>query len=427
MSVPKLIWLTTTAGLCIAILISATWAQAPPTSAKVETAPLELLAPDRFQIPAVLEPVRQVRIIATSDGIVRSQDAKTGAIVREGQAVAELDRVEAAARLKIAQAVVKELQAALDEVKAQSSATKSSKIQAEARVEAAQARAELAHLDFDRCTLRAPFAGKLLDSRVSDGQYVDKGSVIAEVADVSSLRVYIPLGRAGTSVGGTVSLNVEGQVVTGKIQALLPLSESFSVLRELSSPLVSAWVTVPNGTGELEPGQRVLSPVLPTLPITTVAAHALLKSEEKDGPPIVQVIRNEYVTSIKVRVLGNPGPDRVQVTGAFRPTDSLIVSSSVPLLAGTLIRFSGGGGGGGESRVDDSGSRGGGRYGEHHAPAWRRETSGHQAQAGFPTSRLSRRIFDSLDKGRGEVGPVLTPWVSHSRVSARRALLARSI
>jgi multidrug efflux pump subunit AcrA (membrane-fusion protein) len=353
MSVPKLIWLTATTGLSVAILVSASWAQAPPTSAKVDTAPLELLAPDRYQVPAVLEPVRRVRIIATSDGIVRSQDAKPGAVVREGQAIAELDRVEAAARLKIAQSVVKELQAALDEVKAQSSATKSSKIQAEARLEAAQARAELAHLDYDRCTLRAPFAGKLLDSRVSDGQYVDKGSVIADVADVSSLRVYIPLSRAGTTVGGTVSLNVEGQVVSGKIQTILPLSESFSVLRELSIPLVSAWVNVANSTGELEPGQRVLSPVLPTLPITTVAAHALLKGEEKDGPPIVQVIRNEYVTNLKVKVLGNPGPDRVQITGAFRPTDSLIVSTSVPLLAGTLIRFSGGGGGKLESTTPD--------------------------------------------------------------------------
>jgi hypothetical protein len=55
----------------------------------------------------------------------------------------------------------------------------------------------------------------------------------------------------------------------------------------------------------------------------------------------VQVIRNEYVTDVKVKVLGNPGPDRVQVSGALRPNDALIVSSSVPLLAGTLIRFSG--------------------------------------------------------------------------------------
>ena len=51
------------------------------------------------------------------------------------------------------------------------------------------------------------------------------------------------------------------------------------------------------------------------------------------------MIRSEYVTNVPVEVLGKVGPERIQITGAFRPTDALIVSSSVPLLAGTLVRF----------------------------------------------------------------------------------------
>jgi hypothetical protein len=54
----------------------------------------------------------------------------------------------------------------------------------------------------------------------------------------------------------------------------------------------------------------------------------------------VQVIRNEYVTNVPVQVLGGLGPDRVQVSGLFRNTDALIVGSSVPLIPGTLVRFS---------------------------------------------------------------------------------------
>jgi hypothetical protein len=54
---------------------------------------------------------------------------------------------------------------------------------------------------------------------------------------------------------------------------------------------------------------------------------------------MVQVIRSEYVTNVPVEVLGKVGPERVQITGAFRPTDALIVSTSVPLLPGTLVRF----------------------------------------------------------------------------------------
>ena len=58
------------------------------------------------------------------------------------------------------------------------------------------------------------------------------------------------------------------------------------------------------------------------------------------GRQIAQVIRSEYVMNVPVEILGKVGPERIQVTGAFRPTDALIVSSSVPLLPGTLVRFS---------------------------------------------------------------------------------------
>ena len=32
---------------------------------------------------------------------------------------------------------------------------------------------------------------------------------------------------------------------------------------------------------------------------------------------MVQVIRNEYVTNVPVHVLGDTGPERVQISGAF--------------------------------------------------------------------------------------------------------------
>ena len=85
----------------------------------------------------------------------------------------------------------------------------------------------------------------------------------------------------------------------------------------------------------------MLSPALPTLPLATVPAHAIHNPDARRGPTAVQVIRNEYVTDVPVRVLGNVGPDRVQVTGTLRPTDALIAASSVPLQAGTLLRFAG--------------------------------------------------------------------------------------
>lgn len=322
-------------------------AQALPTAAKVDTAPLELIDPDRYQVPAVLEPVRKVTLVATADGVVRSQDAKAGASVRENQEVVQMDRGEAAARLKITQAKRKEAQAIILVAKQNPSVVTPDV--AQARLEAAQARVELAQIVLDRCALRAPFAGRVMSSMVSDGQYVNKGTIVALLADVSSLQVLIPVRRAGAVVGGAVNLTVEGQPVAGKIQALVPLPESQAALHELASPFTAAWVVVPNTAGVLEPGERVLSPDLPVSPIADLPIHAL-KGDEKSrtkgldaGATVtIQVIRNEYVTDVPVRVIGKSSPERVQVTGSLRPSDALIVSSSVPLLAGTLIRFNSG-------------------------------------------------------------------------------------
>lgn len=342
-------WSTALLGLALVALptsmtTSMTRAQQVPDSAKVESIPLELKSPDRYQIPAVLEPIRRVTITAPSDNILRSMDLPVGSAVRDRQEIAQLDRAEALARAKIADANVKEMQATLALQKKGPNAPV-----AEAQLEAAQARAELAALDLERCTLRAPFAGRLIDVAVSPGQYLPKGAKVADLVDDTSLRVLIPLDRSVATLGSNVKINVEGQVVSGKVQATLPLPESHAPLRELATAFTAAWVIIPNDKGELELGQRALSPSLPTSTLATIPARAIHQPAKgaSGAGSHVQVIRNEYVTNIPVRVLGNPGPERIQVSGLFRPTDALVVSSSVPLVAGTLIRFRGGAAAGG--------------------------------------------------------------------------------
>jgi multidrug efflux pump subunit AcrA (membrane-fusion protein) len=355
--------LAVAAGMGVSVVVlSAAWAQAPSSSARVDISPLELTAPDRYLIPTVLEPVRRVTLVAPADGALVSQKAKIGDEVKEGQEVAQLDRTEAAARLKAAQAEVREQQAALEVEAARGgddgSASKATRAMLQARVEAAQAWAELAQIVHDRMTLRAPFAGSVLASPVSDGQFISRGTAIAEVADVSSLRALVPAPRTSAAVGENLTIEVEGQSVTARVQALVPLPQALGALHDLATPLVAAWVVLPNPDQAFQPGMRVLSPTLPTAPVAVVAAQAVhegeapsgdqAKSKKKgsdekarksDGEATVKVLRNEYVTDVKVRVLGRFGPDRVQVSGPFRPNDSLLVSSSVPLTSGTLLRF----------------------------------------------------------------------------------------
>jgi multidrug efflux pump subunit AcrA (membrane-fusion protein) len=288
--------------------------------------------PERYQVAELLEPIRRVTLIAPADGFIRSIDFRLGSTVRESQEIAQLDRGEASARLRIAMAELKEREAALR--------VNSTNAELQAQLDAAQARVELAQIALDRCTLRAPFAGQLVAMPVSAGQYVVKGTAIAELADVSALKTLLPVDRRSVASGAALTVHVEGKDVAGKVQTVLPLPAQHGDLRELATPFAAAWVVIPNIKGELEPGLRVRPTNLPMAPVATIPKRALKHAESRDSNAnVVQVIRNEYVTNVPVRVLGDTGPERSQITGQLRRTDALIVSSSVSLIAGTLVRF----------------------------------------------------------------------------------------
>src|SRR5947209_8435491 len=133
------------------------WGQTPtaPSAARIETVPLRLAMPEDYQVTVVLEPARRVMVVAPADGVIQSLDARLGGTVRESQELAQLDRTEATAKLKMASAEIKEKQALL-----KSNASLGDVYSAQ--LEAAQARAELAQLELARCTIRAPFAGRVL-------------------------------------------------------------------------------------------------------------------------------------------------------------------------------------------------------------------------------------------------------------------------
>jgi multidrug efflux pump subunit AcrA (membrane-fusion protein) len=325
-----------TLGCCL-IGTADSLAQALPTTASIETIPLELTMPERYHVTAVLEPIRRITLVAPADGIVRGIEAPLGMTVRATQEVAQLDRGEALARVKLARADVKEKQALL-----KTAQTSDAQEAFKAQIEAAEARVELAQIELERLTLRAPFAGRIVSVPISSGQYVLKGTVIAELADVTSMKALLPVDRGATSDGGDLTIFVEEQEQTAKVQSILPLSESHASLRELAAPFAAAWIIVPNPSGKLAAGLRVRSATLPITPIATVPKEAVKSTESSGGArgSMLQVIRNEYVTNVPVEVMGKVGPERTQIAGALRSTDALIVSSSIPLLPGTLVRFS---------------------------------------------------------------------------------------
>ena len=320
-------------GLCL-LGAGVGWAQSLPTAATIESIPLELTMPERYRVTTVLEPVRKVALVAPADGIVRGLEAPLGTVVRASAEVAQLDRAEALARLKMAQAEVKEKQLL-------GKSNQNYKEVYAAQLEAAQAKAELAQLELDRLSLRAPFAGRITALPVSSG------TVCAERhRDRRAGRRHQPevAGSRGSQnrLGPGRSESLCRGARADRESPVDPASAGeLCIAAQLAAPFASAWVVVPNAKGELAPGLRVRSANLPITPIATVPKESLKTTEGSAGSvaSTVQVLRNEYVTNVPVDLLGKMGPERLQVSGALRFTDALIVSSSVPLLPGTLVRF----------------------------------------------------------------------------------------
>ena len=313
----------------------------PPTRATVRTEPVSLTYPDRYQVPVALEPARRVSLVAQADGVLRGVSVLYGANVTAGQEVAAFDKAEALAKQKVAQAEVRLAQAEADAMKAEFAASKVPKLsldQATAKLEGAAARAEIAQLEVDRCTLKAPFAGRLLGVTNAVGQFLTKGALVADVVDSTKLYALIPVDRSAAQAGGNLELTIEGRQAASKVEAIVPLPAPFAALRELATPWAGAWVSIANPANAFEPGQRVRNPFLPNAPITALAGAAIRPAAGGSG--IVQVIRAEYAVDVPVKVLGNVGPDRTQVSGPFQLGDLIVLESTVRLDPGTFVRFS---------------------------------------------------------------------------------------
>lgn len=175
--------------------VEAVPAAAPPTTTSRTL--LGVAAPAR---DAVLTPMRSGRVV--------HRRAEPGAAVDKGDALLELDAREARAQLTTARAAVDEAEAVLADARrtfervsslgdGASEAQKDSAATGVARAEAAVARArgqrDLAQVNLDEMTVRAPFAGEVVLLDPEEGESVAAGQPVARVVDASHLTVKVGL------------------------------------------------------------------------------------------------------------------------------------------------------------------------------------------------------------------------------------------
>lgn len=295
---------------------------------------LKLTDPRTYRVSMHLQAARTVELTAPVDGYVRAVAAKPGQKLKVQGEVVRLDDSRAAIVLKRAKANLLAFQ--IEKKLAQAKNDADLTALADARLEAAQADADLAQFESERLVVRGPFNGEIQRVDVVEGQFVRAGEKLATLIDPSRLVVEVPVERAGAAVGSSVDIKVEETPVKARVETVMALADKFDPLRELTVSPASALVSVDNTQGKLFAGQTVYSDLIPLAPVALVPSSSISNAEE--GNRKVQVLRENVIRNLRVKILAKVGNESVFVSGRFNEGDEVIVSTTRDLADGTPLR-----------------------------------------------------------------------------------------
>jgi multidrug efflux system membrane fusion protein len=325
------IWLS---GLDAIVLALADNDEASELEVVIKREALKLTDPRTYNASMHLDAVKTVDLTAPVDGFVRAVSAKPGQKIKAQSEAVRLDETRAALILKRARA---NHQAAQIEKKlAQAKSDADLTALAEARLDAAQADLELAQAESEMLVVRGPFNGEVQRVYVVEGQFVRAGEKLATLIDPSRLTVEVPVERSAAAPGSNIDIKVEETPVKARVESVIALAPRFDALRELLVSPASALVTIENTAGKFFAGQTVYSDLIPQTPVALVPSASI--SNVPDGNRKVQVLRENVIRNLNVRILAKVGTDSVFVSGRFNEGDEVIVSSSRELADGTPLR-----------------------------------------------------------------------------------------
>lgn len=269
----------------------------PP--AAVQRTLLSTLAPAR---DALLTPMRPGRVVR--------RVVEPGARVAAGDALLELDAREARANLAAAQAGVREASALQDEAVRQEERVDAlgdgaapfqrdqagvARARAEAAVAGAEAQLELARVNLEHMTLRAPFAGEVALLEPEVGESVAPGAgPVARVVDVSTAHVVV--GLLEDEVPAVRRAEAQFVVRAGG----RPMTATLLYVAPAADPRTLSWLAELRVESPLAPAG---TPVEVELSLPTVAAGGLVPPKAVRAGQVWR-LDGDVVRRVDVEVVG---------------------------------------------------------------------------------------------------------------------------
>lgn len=294
---------------------------------------------------------RESMVAAKVMGQVQRIDVKAGDEVRQGQTLMIIDSSDARARsrqaqgglaqARAAQTIAKQMLDRFEKLKASDAASKAKYDQAvfdyqratgavlQAQGALSQARAYLSE-----ATVRAPFAGRIIDKTIEEGEMANPGMPLLRIQSDSSLEFVTTLNTQDLSnlkLGQDVEVHLDAErgeprVVTGKLAEIVPSSDMMTHSNLLRIDLGDAdWLR----SGMF--GRAFFELTKARSPTIRVPADRLIRRGQLAG---VFVVDHDQHVRLRLVRAGRQIKDNIEILSGLHEGDQMITSDNQALIDG---------------------------------------------------------------------------------------------
>ncbi|MCB5225765.1 efflux RND transporter periplasmic adaptor subunit [Alishewanella sp. 16-MA] len=283
-----------------------------------------------------------IQLIAPSSEFLIELNVSEGKKVNKGEIIAKLSDIQQKARVAELKAVLVEQSRQLDRLKnlAKTQATAQSMLdEQQSRVNSTQAQLDIASKQLNDMTIRAPFSGFLGLRQVSQGAYINAGTVITSLDDMQTLRVQFSVAeRYLSEVALGMPLTVtnvayQDETFSGKVSAidtrLDPVTRSVTVHGEID-----------NASLKLRPGMLLSVRLqLENREVLRISEKALVPQQNRQYVYVVDADNKLMQKEIEI---GQRIPGWVEILSGLREGDEVIVEGVQKVRNGITINKVGG-------------------------------------------------------------------------------------
>jgi membrane fusion protein, multidrug efflux system len=315
--------------------------QAPPEVAvDVSLAVLKPKAmPDAILLPASVEPFRSVTISAEVPGKVERLGAEEGQSVKTGQELVRVDKRTLENALQQAQVSLGIAQTNYDRNKPLAekglvSTEEFDKFRAALAV--AQTNLAGAKLTLEKSTVNAPCSGVLNRRYIEVGEYVMPGQKLADIVDVSKVKVVVDVPEKDItflSVGSLMGImlgTTEDSIVPGTVSYR-------SVVADPATRTYRVEVTADNKDQKLLPGMIVRMVLLRRM-IQNAISVPLFAVIPREGRTVVYIAEGKRAVEREVTLGPTDGHD-IQILTGVKAGENLVVEGQRQLKDGQLLNI----------------------------------------------------------------------------------------